>query len=115
MKLNKNTQIILGVGALAVVGYFVWKNNKSNKKANASGVKGATFSWTSYVGSVCPSPQRDWKIVGDYSGVTLYLDMNGIYHWFTKKSGKVGKTNEMTTICYENTTDGDPRLFTPKK
>lgn len=34
--MNKNTQIILGVGALAVVGYLVMKNN--NKKANASGI-----------------------------------------------------------------------------
>ena len=34
-KMNKNTKILLGVGALAVVGYFVYKNNKP--KANASG------------------------------------------------------------------------------
>lgn len=33
--MKKNTKILLGVGALAVVGYFVYKNNKP--KANASG------------------------------------------------------------------------------
>jgi hypothetical protein len=116
MKLNKNTQILLGVGALAIVGYFVMKNNQQPKKANASGVKGgATFMTSNYVGSVCPPPQRDWKIVGDYGGTTLYLDNKGIYHWFNKVSGKFPKTNEMITYCNENTTDGDPRLFTPKK
>ena len=34
--MNKNTQILLGVGALAVIGYFIYKNNKP-AKANAIG------------------------------------------------------------------------------
>jgi hypothetical protein len=35
--MNKQTQILLGVGALAVVGYLVYKNNTPAKKANATG------------------------------------------------------------------------------
>jgi hypothetical protein len=26
--MNKQTQILIGIGAVAVVGYFIWKNNK---------------------------------------------------------------------------------------
>jgi uncharacterized membrane protein YebE (DUF533 family) len=29
-KMNKNTQILLGVAAVAVIGYFVWKNYDKN-------------------------------------------------------------------------------------
>jgi hypothetical protein len=36
--MKKETQILLGVGALAVVGYLVMKNNQQPKKANASGI-----------------------------------------------------------------------------
>ena len=36
--MNTKTKILLGVGALAVVGYFVWKNNQSKDIfANATG------------------------------------------------------------------------------
>jgi hypothetical protein len=35
--MNKKTQILLGVGALALVGYFVWKNNQPNKKGAFTG------------------------------------------------------------------------------
>ena len=42
--MNKNTQILLGVGALAVIGYFVYKNNKP-AKANAVG-KGSSLNPT---------------------------------------------------------------------
>lgn len=38
--MNKNTQILLGVGVFALIGYFVYQNNKSDKKANAIGGKG---------------------------------------------------------------------------
>ena len=40
--MKKNTQILLAVGALAVVGYFVYKNNKP-KKANAIGSKSKNY------------------------------------------------------------------------
>lgn len=33
--MNKNTKILLGLGAVAAVGYFIWKNN--SPKANATG------------------------------------------------------------------------------
>ena len=32
--MNKETQILLGVGALALVGYLVWKNNQPKKKVH---------------------------------------------------------------------------------
>ena len=128
MKLNKNTQIILGVGALAVVGYFVWKSTQKDdtkkmvgatgykrRKRNASGGNNGTFHSSITIPCKSAVSQRDWKMVGDYNGETLYLDNKGIYHWFTKVSGKVPKTNQMTTYCYENTSDGNPLLFTPKK
>jgi hypothetical protein len=111
MKLN-NTQILLGVGALAVVGYFVYQNNKSDKKANASG---EGFGGSVMIPCQFMVAQRDWKIVGNYKGETLYLDSKGIYHWFTKVSGKDPKTNQMTTYCYENISSDNPLKFTPKK
>jgi hypothetical protein len=38
--MQKKTKILLGVGALAVAGYFIWKNNQSKDIfANASGRK----------------------------------------------------------------------------
>lgn len=36
MKMDKNTKILLGVGAVAVIGYFIYKNNNT-PKANAIG------------------------------------------------------------------------------
>jgi hypothetical protein len=40
MKIDKKTKILLGVGALAVAGYFIWKNNQPKDIfANASGRK----------------------------------------------------------------------------
>jgi hypothetical protein len=120
MKLNKNTQILLGVGALAVVGYFVYQNNKSDKKANASG---EGFTASVMIPCQFMVAQTDWKIVGNYNGETLYLDNKGIYHWFTKVSGKAQQgihpmpyqTNQITTNCYENTSSDNPLKFTPKK
>ena len=41
MKLNKNTQILLGVGALAVVGYFVWKSTQKDDTKKMVGANGA--------------------------------------------------------------------------
>jgi hypothetical protein len=35
--MNKETQILLGVGALALVGYLVWKNNQPKKKGAFTG------------------------------------------------------------------------------
>jgi hypothetical protein len=126
MKLNKNTQIILGVGALAVVGYFVWKSTQKDdtkkmvgatgykrRKRNASGE--ANFQSSVNIPCQFMVAQTDWKVVGNYNGETLYLDNKGIYHWFTRVSGKVPKTNQMTTYCYENTSSGNPLKFTPKK
>lgn len=34
MTLNKNTQMILGVGAVAIVGYLLWKNNQASAVAS---------------------------------------------------------------------------------
>jgi len=42
--MDKKTKILLGVGALAVVGYLVWKNNQPAKTANATGRKGTLSS-----------------------------------------------------------------------
>jgi hypothetical protein len=39
MKMDKNTKILLGVGAVALIGYFIYKNNTTTK-ANATGKKG---------------------------------------------------------------------------
>jgi hypothetical protein len=44
MKMDKKTQILLGVAAVAVIGYFIYKNNKP-AKANAVG-KGSSLNPT---------------------------------------------------------------------
>ena len=48
MTLNKNTQMILGVGAVAIVGYLLWKNNQSSAVASTSS--------TSFAGPVGGNP-----------------------------------------------------------
>jgi len=74
--MNKKTQILLGVGILTVVGYFVWKNNQSEKK-NATG-----FS--------CPRGSNQ-TIVKDEDGNKYYqcLDRRGIPSVFSGDGKKV--------------------------
>jgi hypothetical protein len=49
--MNKKTKIILGVGIVAAIGYFVWKNNQSKDIfANASGI------------SICEPSSKDPKL-----------------------------------------------------
>jgi hypothetical protein len=44
--MKKSTKIMLGLGALAVVGYFIYKNNQDDKKSTgvqtATGKRGVT-------------------------------------------------------------------------
>ena len=65
--MNKNTQIILGVCTLALVGYLVWKNNQSDKK-NADG-----FS--------CPRGSKQ-NVVKDQDGKKYWqcIDKRGVQH-----------------------------------
>jgi hypothetical protein len=65
--MNKKTQILLGVGALAVVGYFVWKNNQSKDTfANATGKKNRTANR----GNNLPCGSRELKYVNN-AGYTI--------------------------------------------
>ena len=56
--MTKNQKMLLGVGAVAVVGYLVWKNKQSaftgKTKFNASGVSSKTSSIDPY----CRMPKQ---------------------------------------------------------
>jgi hypothetical protein len=59
--MDKNTKILLGVGALAVVGYFIYQNNKkSDTKASAIGKTGIPIVPTANRGNL-PCGSRDVK------------------------------------------------------
>jgi hypothetical protein len=47
--MNKETQILLGVGALALVGYFVWKNNQPKKKGKKKHKKIVNSAFTGQI------------------------------------------------------------------
>ena len=53
MKITKQNKMLLGVGAIAIASYLVWKNRKKSF-ANASGRIGS--SYTLPAGSRCPKP-----------------------------------------------------------
>jgi hypothetical protein len=54
--MNKNTKILLGVGVVAAIGYFVMKNNKPAKKASAEGKRNI----------YCPNGYKETFINGKY-------------------------------------------------
>lgn len=64
--MKKNTKILLGLGAVAAVGYFVWKNNQGTK-ANATG------------GFACPRGSK-MSIVKNESGQKYFqcVDNRGV-------------------------------------
>ena len=47
--MDKQTKMLLGVGALAVVGYFIWKSTQKKSFANLTGL--GTFTITCKDGS----------------------------------------------------------------
>jgi len=131
MKLNKNTQIILGVGALAVVGYFVWKNNnkknadgkyqedegvrsnrvtlnpynypKNPKKANASGNNcgGGNFANSFVWGENCMPPQKDWVLIGTFRNFPLYTDKGNNFYWYEKGQRYKNPKDKMLSVYCE--------------
>jgi hypothetical protein len=69
--MKKSTKIMLGLGALAVVGYFIYKNNQDDKKSTgvqtATGKKGGNF----------PCKGREVKYVGS-DGYTTCTSGNSV-------------------------------------
>jgi hypothetical protein len=77
--MKKSTKIMLGVGALAVVGYFIYKNNQDKKTSTgvqtATGKKGGNFPCNSrevkYVNS------QGYTTCQQGSNVPTVFDPNG--------------------------------------
>ena len=125
MKLNKNTQIILGVGALAVVGYFVWKSTQKDdtkkmvgatgykrRKRNASGNNcgGGTFANSFVWGENCMPPQKDWVLIGTFRNFPLYTDKGNNFYWYEKGQRNKSPKDKMPSVyCEWYVMNCDPR------
>jgi hypothetical protein len=67
--MKKNTQILLGVGALAVVGYFIWKSTqKDGTKASMQGKRMGMQGKRMAIGKIVPrkhTKQEEKKAMKD--------------------------------------------------
>jgi hypothetical protein len=71
--MNKNTKMILGVGAIAIVGYLVWKQMSSPK----AGFANLTASLSNQLGCPCKNPPTE--TVTTSTGTILYHCPGGQY------------------------------------